>query len=265
MNLEWVRKLLENKWFNVYYVALYGSQNYWLETDTSDFDYKAIIVPSLEDLVNNTSTVSTSYEFEWWLVDVKDIRVYIDSVVKCNINFLEVLNTKHFIGNWELRQFFKSLQEELWVLYLKSCYGMMLEKEKALRHKYPSTEAKIEKFWYDPKQLHHIVRLKIIMERYMNWNIWDFHHEWSEKEYLLSIKKWAIDNSEVDEIVQACIKYASDIRNSYNKEMSFESKGKIIALGKEIVKYNIRNQIISELLTVKPDGYLTPFKKFKNI
>lgn len=44
--------------------------------------------------------------------------------------------------------------------------GMALEKQKAMEHPYPATMDKIEAFGYDPKQLHHALRLREFMTRY---------------------------------------------------------------------------------------------------
>jgi hypothetical protein len=85
------------------------------------------------------------------------------------VNFLEILVTPHFRSTEGefLRPFVKKLVDEQGALYLKACYGMMLEKFHAIDHPYPSIVHKIEKFGYDPKQLHHIVRLRILIERYL--------------------------------------------------------------------------------------------------
>jgi hypothetical protein len=88
-------------------------------------------------------------DFEGGQIDVKDIRSYVESVVKCNVNFLEILATDHYLCTDEyptIRNFLRPLMEEMGAFYLKACYGMMLEKYEALRHPYPSTVAKIEKF-----------------------------------------------------------------------------------------------------------------------
>lgn len=61
-------------------------------------------------------------------------------------------------------------------LFLKACYGMIMEKVEALRHPYPSTVAKIEKFGYDPKQLHHIVRLNVLIHRFSERDIGRYWH-----------------------------------------------------------------------------------------
>jgi hypothetical protein len=53
----------------------------------------------------------------------------------------------------------------------------MLEKQVALRHPYPSIVHKVDKFGYDPKQLHHIARLQILMQRYAFGDFTNFSHQ----------------------------------------------------------------------------------------
>jgi hypothetical protein len=50
---------------------------------------------------------------------------------------------------------------------LRCFSGMSMEKLKALTHPYPSIKDKIDKFGYDPKQLHHILRLNEFVKRYI--------------------------------------------------------------------------------------------------
>lgn len=159
------------------YIAVYGSQNYGLDIDEpdyqSDVDYKCVTVPSLEDVVWQTKPVSTTVEFEGGQIDVKDIRTYFDSIVKCNVNFLETLTTEHYLvlsydDEWNaIRKSIPKLIEEMGQSYLRGAYGMMTEKFHALDKEYPSTKHKVEKFGYDPKQLHHIYRLEDLIYRYV--------------------------------------------------------------------------------------------------
>ena len=73
-----------------------GSQNYGLDIYTdeykSDIDTKAIVIPSLEDVVLNKKPISTThilYNNEH--LDIKDIRLYFNNFKKQNINFIEIL------------------------------------------------------------------------------------------------------------------------------------------------------------------------------
>lgn len=241
--LEWVKEFLEQKGHKVFYVAVYGSQNYNLDTENSDVDYKAIIIPRLDEIIENSKPFSSVYEFKWGQIDTKDIRSYIDSAVKCNINFIEILNTPYFIGSEELRKFFIPLQKEMGMLYLKACYGMILEKQCALRHPYPSIVHKIDKFWYDPKQLHHIIRLRILMDRFIKWDVWNFSHTADERNELIHIKNGWIENREVDAMVERNIYLAKKIRDEYIQELVFDSKYEIINKGREIIKQSIIEEI----------------------
>ena len=49
--LSGVVDMLKEMGYKVVYVALYGSQNYNLETPKSDLDFKAMVVPTLDDIV----------------------------------------------------------------------------------------------------------------------------------------------------------------------------------------------------------------------
>ena len=51
-------KELQKKGYNVIFIALYGAQNYNLKRSKSDYDYKAVVVPSLRDIVFNSKPVS---------------------------------------------------------------------------------------------------------------------------------------------------------------------------------------------------------------
>lgn len=81
-------------------IFLQGSQNYGLDTPQSDVDTKLIVVPSFKDIAMNRKPVSTTHirandEHTDW----KDIRLYIQTFRKQNLNFLEILYTDFAIVN----------------------------------------------------------------------------------------------------------------------------------------------------------------------
>lgn len=238
-------KHLESLWYKPHYLAIYGSQNYGLDVYdseyTSDIDYKCVIIPTLNDLVRNSKPLSKVIEFDWGQIDIKDIRSYVESVVKCNVNFLEILGTDHYIcENWSfLREYLKPLMQEMWQFYLKACYWMMLEKYEALRHPYPSTIAKIERFWYDPKQLHHILRLRSLMQRYISGNFPNFIHTDDEQDALLQIKKWFVKDEIVDQVADWEIELAKCIRDRYDIIPVFDTKNQIIEKSYSIIHESI--------------------------
>lgn len=80
--------------------TLHGSQNYRLDFSTSDVDSKIIIVPTFTDVVKNTSPVNKVITMDnKEQITFKDIRLYIESLRKQNINFVETLFTDWYITN----------------------------------------------------------------------------------------------------------------------------------------------------------------------
>lgn len=147
------KKDLEEKGYDVIYIGLYGSQNYNVDDEQSDIDARAIILPSLHDIVFRKVT-SKKYSYDTGEVDVKDIITYYDVIKKGNFSFIEPMDTEYYIGDKYIKELFKQIRPNP-----KSMLGAMHEKRKALTHEYPSKKEEFEKWGCDPKQYHHIVRL----------------------------------------------------------------------------------------------------------
>ena len=161
--------------YKVLGVFLQGSQNYSLDYEGSDIDTKAIVVPSFEDFVLNHKPASTtlilpSNEH----VDVKDIRLMHECFRKQNINFIEILFTKYRYMNPDYEVLYQPMFDNNEKIAHYNNYaavnciaGMVYEKHKAMEHPYPSLIDKIEKYGYDAKQLHHILRCEEFLRRYI--------------------------------------------------------------------------------------------------
>ena len=182
--------------YNPVYIALQGSQNYQLDYKNSDVDTKAIVLPTFEDIVFNKKMVSTTYIMENnEHCDLKDIRLMFNNFKKQNINFLEILFTPYF---WIDDRFSEEMSQmrakaediARWnpIIAIKCMAGMAMEKYKAMEHLYPTIKDKIEKYGYDPKQLHHIVRMREFLERYINGESFQNCLNSKHKEYLMKIK-----------------------------------------------------------------------------
>lgn len=173
-------KVLTDKGYEIVFIALQGSQNYELDIYNdeykSDVDTKAIVLPSFEDFVRNKAPISTTLVLENnEHIDVKDIRVMFDTYKKQNINYIETLFTKYKIINdkyMDLVQPIFDHNEEIAHINinqaLRCMAGMSMEKLKAMEHPYPTIKDKIEKYGYDPKQLHHIVRMNDFIQNYVS-------------------------------------------------------------------------------------------------
>lgn len=172
---------LTDKGYEVVCVNLYGSQNYGLETPNSDIDLKAVVLPSLDDIINNVSPISTSVEFKGGLIDIKDIRLMLDNYKKQNTNYLETLFTVYnaisskYEKEWlELRSMAEDIVRADIVKAAKAFYGMALQKQEALCHPYPSKVDLIDKWGYDAKQLCHIVRLHCMLDKFLEEPVVDY-------------------------------------------------------------------------------------------
>ena len=215
-----------DKNYLVFGTYLQGSQNYKLDLPTSDVDTKTIVIPTFEDIALNRKPISTTHILDDNSHDdQKDIRLMFSTFHKQNINFLEILFTDYYIPN----PIFKEENEELREMAddiaqiserrLISCIkGMAYEKFKALEHPYPATIDKIKKFGYDPKQLHHILRLQEFIQRLYNGEKFKDCLISKNIQYLTSVKAGFIDletarviaSLSVNEIVSTASKFDQD-------------------------------------------------------
>lgn len=157
-------------------VFLQGSQNYGLDYEGSDVDTKLIVVPSFREVCLNKKPVSTTHvrandEHTDW----KDVRLYMETFRKQNLNFLEILFTDFFIINpmyWDQWMRLVEHREEIARMNVhravKSMKGIALEKYHAMEHRYPTKADIIDAYGYDGKQVSHLIRVDDYLERYIN-------------------------------------------------------------------------------------------------
>lgn len=174
-----------------------GSGNYGLDYEGSDVDTKLIVTPTFKDIAMNKQPVSTTHirandEHTDW----KDIRLYIQTFRKQNLNFLEILFSPYKIIN--------PMYEEQWdrlivereniahyspVQAIKAMRGVAKEKYFAMEHHYPARMEWINKYSYDPKQLHHLLRVEEYIERYINGESYENCLHSFHPEHLIEVKK----------------------------------------------------------------------------
>lgn len=157
-------------------IFLQGSQNYGLATPQSDVDTKLIVTPTFKDIAMNRKPVSTTHiRANEEHIDFKDIRLYIQTFRKQNLNFLEILYTDFAIVNPIYEKQWNRLVESREAIThfnpyrsVQSMKGIALEKYHAMEHEYPSKVEVLKKYGYDGKQLHHLVRVEDYLGRYIN-------------------------------------------------------------------------------------------------
>ena len=195
---------LQEKGYEIVFLALQGSQNYELDVYDkeymSDVDTKAVILPSFEDFVYNREPVSKTIILENnEHIDVKDVRVMFETYKKQNINFIETLFSKFAIINPKYAELVKPLfqyREDIAHINvnqaLRCMAGMSMEKLKALEHPYPTIKDKIDKYGYDPKQLHHILRMNDFIRKYAKGMSYEECLIPDDTTYLILVKKGTI-------------------------------------------------------------------------
>ena len=205
-------------------IFLQGSQNYNLDYDGSDVDTKAIIIPTFVDFVLNRKPVSTtlilpSNEH----IDIKDIRLMHECFKKQNINFIEILFTKYKYINPEYKAIYQPMFDNNERIAHYNNYaavnciaGMVYEKHKAMEHPYPSLIEKIEKYGYDNKQLHHIVRCEEFLKRYILGVPYAECLIPTTKNYLINIKsKYVYSLEEARELAEHCERLTRERKQRY--------------------------------------------------
>ncbi len=154
---------LESKGYNVLYIGYYGAHNYNLADEKSDYDFKAIVIPTLSELIKR-EVISTVIECEFGNIDTKDLITFTSNMNKGNFSYIEALKTKYHIdlGEKLLGISIQELFKDVKVNYM-SMVGAIHEKRKALTHEYPSKTEEFAQYNCDPKQFLQAIRLYDIL------------------------------------------------------------------------------------------------------
>ena len=162
-------------------IAVNGSHNYNLATENSDIDSKLLLIPNLDNLIWNKSAnylhvMSDNGEH----VEVKDIRHYMATILKQNINFVETLFAKELRCNGRYEHEWAalvSMRESIArynpVAAIDCMLGMARQKQIQMTKMSDCRAENIKKFGYDTKSFHHCMRLLFFAEddTLTNWLI----------------------------------------------------------------------------------------------
>lgn len=218
-------EIVESLNYNWVMVALCGSQNYGVAYEDSDIDTKAILLPTFNDFVLTRSPISTTHICENnEHIDLKDVRAMFDCLKKQNTNFIEILFTKYKVINPEYAKIVAPLFEnrELIANYnnyatINSLCGMALQKYKAMEHPYPTLLDKIEKFGYDPKQLHHLVRILYFIQDYIAGHSYEECLNVPQKKYLIEVKRGCHNLEEARKLAKDATDEIYELKEEYMK------------------------------------------------
>ena len=212
-----------------------GSGNYGLDYEKSDIDTKLIVIPSFEDIAFNRKPVSTTHVRENdEHIDFKDIRLYMQTFRKQNLNFLEILFTDFKIVNPEHDANWGVLvnNRERIARYnpyqaIKSMKGIAMEKYHAMEHEYPSKIEVLKEYGYDPKQLHHLLRVEEYIGRYIAGEAYEDCLRSRRPEYLLDVKRGYYDldtarvvaNTAINNVIRVADAFAEKVENKGDPEV----------------------------------------------
>lgn len=210
----------QNRVVGVFYQ---GSGNYGLDYAGSDVDTKCVILPTLDELANGDAPVSVTHIRENdEHIDFKDIRIMLQVFAKHNANFLEILYTDYCIVNpvykceWEeIIDMRDEISDGNPVDTVRSLYGIASEKFHALEHPYPSRMDWISRFGYDPKQLHHLVRLQQVLGRYKNNLKFGECLEAFNADYLVEVKIGKYNLEEARDVAKKAMDSISRMRQDF--------------------------------------------------
>lgn len=233
-----------------------GSGNYGLDYINSDVDTKLIVLPSFSDFALNKSPISTTHvrqnnEHTDW----KDIRLMHDCFKKQNINFLEILFTKYKIINPEYASLYQPMfnNAEKIAHYnnykaVNSIAGMVFEKRKALCHPYEGLKDKIEKYGYDNKQLHHILRCEEFLKRYIDGTPYSECLIPTDPQHLIDVKaSYIYSVDEAVEIADNVVEIVKDVKQKYMDTHEVEIDNEVDSIMNNvlinILKYSFKKEI----------------------
>lgn len=249
------RDYLKEKGYNVVYLCIFGSQNYGLDIYTddykSDIDFKAVIIPTLDDLVYNCKPISTTIEYNGGQIDLKDIRSWVDTLVKANPAYIETLYTSLGIIDEDYREYIIpilrlrfALLYSLRAQFARAVYGMARAREAAFEHPCPSCISDIEKYKYSRKQLHHIVRLFYLLYGYVYDGYLSLEPTEEQKTFLLDIKIGKYKYEDACKIRDEYIQKLKILKDAYldsidEKTINYKAKEYVLENARKVIKKSI--------------------------
>ena len=240
-------------------IFLQGSQNYGLDYEKSDVDTKLIIAPTFKDIAFNRAPISTTHvRANEEHIDFKDVRLYMQTFRKQNINFLEILFTEFKLVNPIYQKYWCILEQnrEAIARYnpyqaIKAMKGVAMEKYHAMEHAYPSKAAVLAEYGYDPKQVSHLVRIEDYLKRYIDGEKYEDCLKPTNPEYIMNIKMGKYDLAAAREIAKNSIAHVEFMADNFTEKVENKCDPVIDRLLDD-VQYNIMKLAIEkELISLK--------------
>ena len=266
-NNDWINQQINNHYnfaLNLYNqkqiigIFCQGSQNYELDLPDSDIDTKCILTPTFKEISLAKQPISTTHILDNnEHLDAKDIRSYMSCFRKQNLNFLEILFTPYSIINpLYKKQWGRLIEAREQIAHMnpfravKSMKGIALEKYHAMEHAYPSKLDILAKYSYDPKQLHHLVRVDNYLTRYIEGTSYAdcLIPEPEMKKFLLQIKRGEWDLGAARELATLTLAHVEKIADDFCAQSSDmedpEMRELLEDVCYEIMKISVKEELL---------------------
>lgn len=249
-----------SKKYNIWFLALYGSQNYGLDTKNSDVDTKGLIIPSFKQLARSESTINSVIVTDRdEHVEIKDCYSMINNFWKQNINFLEILFTEYVLLNGDYLEEWQALvdlREEIArfdeLKAIKAMAGMAKQKFEHLSTPHESVKHLIEAYGYDGKQLSNIMRLKNFMYNYIRGLSFEeclTKHFPHNKDFLMAAKMQKFDYNTAKDMAEWITNGMNSIVDDCIKTKTFSKNEKVKKEVEDII-YSVYEKSIRKELSV---------------
>lgn len=234
-----------------------GSQNYGLDYEGSDLDTKLIVVPSFKDIALNHKPISTTHvRANNEHIDFKDIRLYMETFRKQNLNFLEILFTPYFWWNADYAsEWHRLVAERENIAHMnpyravKAMKGVALEKYHAMEHRYPTKLDIIDKYGYDGKQVHHLLRVDDYLTRYIAGESYEscLRPTESKRDHMMAYKRQLIPieqaREEADKYIAHVVEVADNFCATHEDKEDLKMRELLEDVSYEIMKIAVTKEL----------------------
>ena len=216
-------------------LSLAGSQNYGLDMEGSDIDTKLVVVPTFNDIVMNRRPVSTTHTRKnGEQISFHDIREYVPTFRKGNVNFVETLFSKYSIVNPMYAHEWNRLVDNREAIAhynipraIHAMRGTVHTKYKQITSTSDIREKAIEKFGYSPKELYQLLRAEEFITRYIHGEPYASCLVSKQQEHLKNVKcgDYAVSDAllmakmSFDKTTEICDKYLETCSKEVDKEV----------------------------------------------
>lgn len=242
------------------YLGLYGSQNYNLDHKHSDYDFVAVVMPTLEDLVQNRTT-SREFEIEnLGHVLIKDIRLVFKELAKGNLTYYEIFCTEFCQTTIKYKQSMeniRSLIEPLAKLnennIFKTAKGMMKSICATRDKKTEKNREEIETYGYCAKNVLSVMRLADFIYSYFENNE-SLKNSIKVNDALEQNAKYILNHEvskeTIDSNIEFCIRDVKDIEMERNTK-KFNNQYNIPKLMLDAILRQLIEDALKEELDIK--------------